>query len=236
MQLNSTSLQPPPVSAQTVRKTSWHLRSAWAKCRRGTQGVSTIEFALVLPIFMVLGLYGTEIAHMATVNMQVSQIATSVADNASRLGQTDNSAVTPTVTEADVDSIMNGAIEQGAAIGLEVNGRVILTSLERDSATSKQYIHWQRCTGALDRDSRYGDDGSDNGLTGEALAGLGRDALVRADAGKSVMFVEVYFEYQPLFASFVQQGMVFRQEAAFMTRDDRSILPGVTGAGGTSGC
>jgi hypothetical protein len=203
---------------------------------RRQDAVSTVEFALVLPVFMILGLYGTEIAHMATVNMTVSQIATSVADNASRLGQTDNSAVTPTVTEADVDSVMNGAIEQGAAIGLQANGRVILTSLERDSATGKQYIHWQRCAGTLDRDSRYGNDGLLNGLVGTAIAGLGRNALVRADAGKSVMFVEVYYEYQPLFASFVPAGTVFRQEAAFMTRDDRSIAPGVTGGGGTSDC
>ncbi len=210
--------------------------SAWASLSGRQDGVSTVEFGLVLPVFMILGLYGTEIAHMATVNMTVSQIATSVADNASRLGQTDNSAVTPTVTEADIDSVMNGAIQQGAAIGLQANGRVILTSLERDSATGKQYIHWQRCAGGLERESRYGDDGAHNGLSGTALAGLGRDALVRADAGKSVMFVEVYYEYQPLFASFVSEGTVFRQEAAFMTRDDRSILPGVTGAGGSSDC
>lgn len=199
-------------------------------------GVSTVEFGLVLPVFVILGLYGTEIAHMATVSMTVSQIATSVADNASRLGQTDNSAVTPTVTEADIDSVMNGAIAQGAAIGLEVHGRVILSSLERDGASGKQYIHWQRCAGDLDRESRYGDDGARSGLSGTALAGMGRNALVRADAGKSVMYVEVYYEYQPLFASFVSEGTVFRQEAAFMTRDDRSIVPGVTGAGGNSDC
>ena len=73
-----------------------------------------IEFALVLPLFLLLGLFGTEMAHMTTVNMQVSQLATSLADNASRLGQTDNSAVTPTISEVDIDSVMTRSCGTGS--------------------------------------------------------------------------------------------------------------------------
>ncbi|MFD1959708.1 TadE/TadG family type IV pilus assembly protein [Novosphingobium panipatense] len=141
------------------------------RLKRDQRGVSFMEFALILPILVTLGFYGTELAWMATVNMQVGQIASTVADNASRLGQTDNSAVSPTVTETMVDSVMTGALVQGSSFKFEDNGRIILSSLERDSATGRQYIHWQRCRGKLAVVSRYGREKA--GLTGTTLAGMG---------------------------------------------------------------
>lgn len=117
------------------------LRSALLRLLRDTRGVSLIEFAYILPVFITLGMLGAEVAWMASINMQVSQVALSLADNASRLGQTDNSSVTPTITEGDIDSIMSGAIRQGASYNLATRGRVILSSLEYDEASGKQFIH-----------------------------------------------------------------------------------------------
>ena len=121
-------------------------------------GVSIVEFALVLPVLLTLGLFGTEIARMATVNMTVSQLAVSLADNASRLGQTDNAAVAPTITENNVDAVLGGALRDGESIGLEENGRIILSSLEFDGFTDSQFIAWQRCRGDRDAESNYGND------------------------------------------------------------------------------
>jgi hypothetical protein len=208
-----------------------------ARLRRERSGNATIELALVLPLLMTMGMYGTEIAYMATVNMQVSQIATSLADNASRLGQTDNSSVTPTVSEADIDSIMGGTMRQGSGIGLNENGRLILTSLEKHSLTGRQYIHWQRCSGDLDRDSDYGNDSNKNGLTGTAMQGLGKPgSLITAPSGSAVMYAEVFYQYQPLFGSAFVGNVTFKKEAAFLVRDDRNLTPGVTGTGGSSHC
>lgn len=208
---------------------------------RSTSGISMIEFALVLPVFLSLGLFGAEIAYMTTVNMQVNQIAVAVADNASRLGQTDNSAVTPTVTEADVDSVMQGALHQGENIDFDKRGRIILTSFERDSATNRQFIHWQRCSGELDRTSAYGNDSDKNGLTGTEILALGRPGKeVTVEAGNAVMFVEVFYEHDPLFAEMFVGPLTFKQEAAFVIRDDRNLRatnqPGITGTGGLSHC
>ena len=137
---------------------------------RCESGLALIEFAVSTPVILSLAMAGTEIANMTTTNLKVSELAVSVADNASRLGQTDNTGVSPSVTEGDVDSIMYGALRQGGTIDFENKGRVILTSLERDTATGNQYIHWQRCRGNLDRDSRYGDAGTHNGLNGDQCA------------------------------------------------------------------
>lgn len=202
-----------------------------------TAAVAAVEFAFILPLFISLGLVGTEIAYMATVNMQVSQVALSLADNASRLGQTDNSSVTPTVTESDIDSIMAGALKQGEAYDLEHKGRIILSSLEYDKATGKQFIHWQRCRGDFGRLSAYGDDKNNNGLKGTQILGVGQaNNKILASPDSAVMVAEVYYDYSGLFTNLLPSKPVFRQEAIFTIRDDRNLTPGVTGSGGESSC
>lgn len=203
---------------------------------RSTSGVAVMEFALVLPVLLSLGLFGAEIAYMTTADMQVNQIAVSVADNASRLGQTDNTAVTPTVTEADIDAVMQGALHQGQNIDFAERGRIILSSLEHDRATNRQFIHWQRCSGVLDETSDYGNDSNRNGLTGTPIAGL----KVTAQAGSAVMLVEVFYRYEGLFADMFTDNITFKSEAAYVIRDDRNLRAtnqsGVTGSGGMSHC
>lgn len=202
-----------------------------------SRGNATIEFALILPLLLTLGLYGTELAYMASVRMEVGELASSVADNASRLGQTDNSGVTPTITESDINSLMNGAIEQGKSFKFVDHGRLILTSLEVDPATGKQWIHWQRCTGSqTTRTSAYGNQTNKNGINGPVIEGLGK-SKVTAAAGAPVMFVEVFYDYQPLFGSmYVKDQASFKQEAAYQVRDDRNLTPGITGTDGKADC
>lgn len=188
-------------------------------------GNSLIEFAVALPLLLTLGMYGIELANMASINMQVSQVAMAVADNASRLGQTDNSAITPTIYNTDIDSVMTGAMKQGNSISLQANGRVILSSLEKDTATGRQYIHWQKCRGNLGQNSAYGITGY--GLTGTAFTGLGKSGTISANTNSAVMFVEVYYSYKPLFGTMFVNNVKFSQEAAFIIRDDRNLAAGV---------
>lgn len=212
-----------------------------AALRRSTSGTAVVELALTLPILSALGMYGVEVAYMASVNMQISQIALEVADNASRLEQTDNVGVAPTVTETDIDSVMISATRTGESFGFADNGRVILSSLERDPATGKQFIHWQRCTGSLQVTSQYGNDSDTNGLNGGSITGMGSGSTaIKAPAGVAVMFVEVVYDYRGIFGSLFVRDMRFHQEAAYMVRDSRDLrasnTSGVTGGGGNSQC
>lgn len=204
---------------------------------RDTSGVSVVEAAIVTPFILGIALYGAEVAYLTTVDMKMSEIALSLADNASRIGQTDNSVVTPTVKEADINEVMRGAQEQAAGLDFQANGRIILSSLERDATTGKQYIHWQRCYGNLDRESAYGNDGDRNGLNGPVLPGMGDGPTkITAAASSAVMFVEVYFRYTGLFGNTYVSNRTLRKEGAFMIRDQRNLTPGVTGGGGTYPC
>jgi Flp pilus assembly pilin Flp len=204
-------------------------------------GASLVEFAMVFPVISVMGMFGIEIAFMASVNMQISQIALQVADNASRLEQTNNNTVAPTVTEGGIDSVMTGAVKVGERFNFTGNGRVILSSLERDPASGKQFIHWQRCSGSLLVPSAYGNDTDSNGLNGSILNGMGSGATkVQASNGVAVMFVEVVYDYQGIFGTLFVSNMQFRQEAAYLVRDTRDLravdVSGVTGGGGDSHC
>lgn len=196
-----------------------------SRVRKSISGVALTEFAIVAPVFISVGLFGFEVSYMAVTKMKVNQIALSVADNASRLGQTDNSAVPPTITEDEVTAILDGADKQGGSIELKTNGRIILSSLEYDPATDRQFIHWQRCYGDKDIDSAYGNDTDKNGLTGAELEGMGRGATKAvAPPGEAVMFVEIYYEYPPVFSSAFVSDVEFSEEAAFIIRDDRTLL------------
>lgn len=213
------------------------LNQARARLAADRGGVAAIELALCLPPLLLLGMYGAEIAYMASVNIEISQLALSVADNASRLGQTDNSGVTPTITQADVDAVLFGAIKQGEAFGFAEHGRIVLSSLERDSATGKQYIHWQRCRGGLARGSAYGNDSDRNGLSGPEIAGLGSGRQkVMAKSGSAVMFAEVYYQHRGLFGTMYTGTVAMEREAAYIVRDDRNLAAGVTGTNSQSRC
>lgn len=204
-------------------------------------GVAAVEFALILPVLTGFGMMGTELSWMAMVNLQISQMALAVADAGSRLEQTNNNAVAPTVTEADVDSVMIGAEKMGERFKFKENGRVILSSLEKDPATGKQFIHWQRCFGNLKVNSEYGNDSTNNGLNGPVLVSMGSGThKVTAPAGVAVMFVEVFYDYEGLFGSMFVKNLQFKQEAAYMVRDIRDLrasnVTGVTGGGSKSPC
>ena len=213
------------------------LMSFLNRLRRSESGVALIEFAYSMPIFLSIGVAGIEVADMAVTRMQVAQIALGAADNAARLGQTDNGAVAPTVREADVDALLKGTAQEASNIDLIQNGRIILSSIEYDNDTGRQYIRWQRCIGDLARSSAYGDDGSDNGKSGSPLPKIGKSSNpVEADADNAVMLVEVFYEHEGLFSPFFISTVNLNREATFLVRDDRDLVPGLTGGASASPC
>ena len=187
----------------------WHCQDA----------VTIIEFALVLPLIMTLGLYGIEIAYMASTNMEVSQLALTLADNAARMEQTDNSGIIPSVTEADINSVIKGVTKQGSGVNFTANGRAIISSLEVNAGGS-QYIHWQRCQGSYGASSAYGVQGTV--LANQTGLGSGSNKI-KANVGSAVMFAEVFYQYKGIFGSMFVRPTQFKQEAAFIIRDARNL-------------
>ena len=189
---------------------------------RSSSGAALVEFALALPLLLTAGLWGAEVAHKAIMQMRISQIAVLVADNASRIGE--NSLLGETkLYEADIDDVLLGAeVQGGSAFGLYDRGRVILSSLEVVPDTEdRQYIHWQRCMGRRHHLSRFG-------ITGDGLhsnmPGMGPPGEeIQAVSGEAVMFVEVVYEYEPLFSNVFVKTTELSATAAFNVRQNRDL-------------
>ncbi len=199
-------------------------------------GLALIEFALSLPIILAAGGYGVELSYLAITNMRVSQSALNLADNAARVGN-DIGAGVFSLREADVNDIFQGVRLAGTGFNLTTNGRITLSSLENVKQSFDtsyvQRIHWQRCLGlksGTDYTSHYGTTsnsaGSDAtaGKKGTASSGMGEPgSTVKAPQDGGVMFVEINYEYQPLFGTLFIQPRTIRYAASLMVRDNRDF-------------
>ena len=208
-------------------------RSLARRLRRDTSGLALLEFALSLPLFLGLGMFGVEVAWLAVTSMNVSQVSLTVADNAARMGQTSSSSTVKTIYRSDVNSIFAGAAKQGESIDLLENGRIVLTSLETVPGSDRQLIRWQRCTGDRPYVSRYGPQLT-NEVATPAFVGMGpTGSEIRAPENDAVMYVEVYYEYKGLFGDMFLSNRLIKHEAAFPIRDDRNLSAGVADDGAT---
>lgn len=201
-----TSLRPLRKLARTLRQ-----------CR---SGVAMIEFAFAAPILLTMGLVGSETAYFAITHMRVSQVAMQVADNASRVGELDM-IVARQVFERDINEVLVGAEKYGESFKLFENGRVIVSSLQRN-ADGGQTIRWQRCRGAKVHNSSFGVEGV--GATGTSFQGMGPTGRqIQASQGTAVMFVEVVYDYKPLTPFSAFGNRVITYTAAFNIRDNRDL-------------
>lgn len=200
------------------------------------RGVALTEFALTLPIILMIGGWGIELAFLARTNLQISQYALNLADNASRVGVETNAGVT-SLRETDVNDVLQGVKLEGGMIDLTTHGRITLSSLENIQQTYDdaltQRVHWQRCIGVKSGtgyDSSYGvtktkDGTADTPDTAGTLMpdGMGgTDSKVNAPPNSGVMFVEINYEYQPLFGTMFVEPRIIHYVGSFMVRDNRN--------------
>lgn len=187
---------------------------------KNTSGVAMTEFAIGAPFLLTAGLWGTELANYALVNMKVGQLAVHIADNASRVGDT-STLQNRKIYEGDINDVIYGAqIQGGPGIGLYDNGRVMISSLEfrDDGAEGEQFIHWQRCRGAKTVASGFGDEGD---ILADGMGPEGREVI--AQEGDAVIFVEINYTYQPLISASFLGSPDIHSIASFTVRDDRDL-------------
>ncbi|MFS0735912.1 TadE family protein [Sphingomonas sp. 1P06PA] len=189
------------------------------RLRGDTRGLAMIEFAMILPVLLILIMYMLELANYALVRQQVSQLALLVVDNGSRIGAQSVARNKP-ITEGDINDVLTGAALQAGGLDIGRRGRIILTSLEVNAAKTGQWLHWQRCTGALAHPSSYGSQG--DGATGSSVTGMGPpNGRVAAITGVPAMFVEIGYRYRPLISAAWAPSSDIVETAAMLVRDDR---------------
>lgn len=195
----------------SVAQRMWRRTTRLRDC---TSGLALTEFAFSLPILLTLGLCGLETANYAMAHLRVSNIAMLAADNAAR--------VRDGIDEADVIEVLLGAKMTGQGIDFANNGRIILSSIEPNSAgsegaTTGQWIRWQRCDGRKNVTSHYGAE--DKGRNDASLQYMGTAANpISAQAATAVVVAEVEYDYQPIIPNSFLSGRTIRYESAFNVR------------------
>jgi len=200
-------------------------RALLRRLARSRSGLAMTEFALAAPLLMTAGLYGTEVAWLALTHLKVSQTAMHIADNGSRIGDT-SMRENRRIDESDLNDVFFGAdVQAGPSLDLFNRGRVIVSSLEvvPGSTSNQQYIHWQRCMGVKQFASSYGEAG--DGLGDPSFAGMGPDGdkVTAYDEDDAVIFVEISYNYEPLFGDVFVQDPVVHVYGAFNVRDSRDL-------------
>lgn len=194
------------------------LRCPRTRLTKDTRGLALLEFALALPVLVVLIMGGAEIANYTITRQRVSQLALQIADNASRIGDQSVLRNRP-ISERQINDLFTGANLQAGSLDLARQGRVFLSGLTVN-AQNGQWLQWQRCYGALGATSHYGVQG--DGASGTSFPGMGPpSAKVLATASGPVVFAEVAVTYKPVISSkWVPSGAII-EIAALAVRDDR---------------
>lgn len=198
------------------------LHAEGRRLRGDTSGVALLEFAISLPVVLLMTLTGAELTNYITTKMRVSQIALHLADNAARIG-TGSLLSAKTISESDINDLLTGAEMQSGELGLFTNGRVIISSIEPDTTNAgKSQIRWQRCKGnKTSWGSSYGSAGATN-LTGVGPSGR----QVSAPTNGVTMFVEVRYQYTPLIKTSLSPTSEINEIASMMVRDRRDTSSG----------
>lgn len=200
------------------------LRSLLNRIRHSRTGVAMTEFALAAPLLLTAGLYGTEVAWLALTHLKISQTAMQVADNASRIGDT-SMLENRRIYESDINDVFFGSdLQAGPSIDLYNRGRLIVSSIEVvPGSAGQQYIHWQRCMGTKRWDSSYGGEGA--GLNDPNFKGMGPagEEVTAFDEDDAVIFVEIAYDYEPLFGDVFIKNPLINVHGAFNVRDSRDL-------------
>lgn len=187
------------------------------RLRDDRRGLALLEFAFILPIFLLMILTGAELTNYVITRMRVSQVALQLADNAARIG-TGSQLAAKTISEVDINDLLIGAGIQTAELDLYNRGRVIVASVEPNASPNienKYKIGWRRCRGSKSYSESYTKNALYNG-------GVGPDGrqIIAPDDG-ATMFVEVVYDYKPLIKTSLAPSTSITEIASMMVRDRR---------------
>lgn len=149
--------------------------------QRRSLGAAAVEFALTLPIWVLLLLGTTDIAYMMIISQRVDRIAYSVTDIVTQ---------SDVVTQTDLNNILLAAGQLMQPFSFGEDGVVIITSLYKPSGQPTQ-ISWQYTGGgSLSRVSKIG-------LPGGSAPIL--PAELTLSDNENLIVAEVYYIFNPMF-------------------------------------
>jgi Flp pilus assembly protein TadG len=160
-------------------------------CRAGNVAV---EFALALPVLIMLMLASAELARFVILHQKMDRVATTISDLVSRA---------ETISESELQDIFTAAGEVATPFRLADLGVVIVSSVTNPDG-SGPIVAWQRSGGgAYSGTSQIGIEGDDATL----------DADFEVREGETAIISEVYFDFAPFLSEMIVAPQVIYRTA-----------------------
>jgi Flp pilus assembly protein TadG len=154
------------------------------KFLKDERGVTAIEFALVLPIVILILLGCFEVPRYVLIFQKIARTSSGVAD---LVAQADEP-----LTRNQMNDIFAAGKIMMQPYDVITNGKIYVTSVNNPSGAGVE-LTWQR----------------DNGGTGPAsriTAPTDIPAAIRPASNEEVLAAEVFFTYQPIFSTLIYSG------------------------------
>ena len=171
-------------------------RLGWILSRfvRDDRGIAVVEFALILPILLVLWIGGVEVTTALSVDRRLNNLAASLGDLVAR---------SKTVTHSEVDNIFN--IAPGAMYPYSNTGLSMRITAVKISDSGSATVSWSRAKGSK---PAYSDNTSMNGVV---------PATLRIPKSQ-VIVSEVYFTYAPAVGYVITGSLALEDRMFFVPR------------------
>lgn len=165
-----------------------------ARLQRDVAGNVAVEFALVLPVLMLLMLGSAEMARFVILHQKVDRVAVTMSDLVARA---------ETITESQLDDIFIAADQVAQPFDLANLGIVIVSSITNEDGDGAT-IAWQRTGGGTASHT------SQLGAQGDP-ANLLADFDVRE--GETAIIAEVFYDFQPFLSDLIVEPQTLYRRA-----------------------
>ncbi|MGI9508118.1 MAG: TadE/TadG family type IV pilus assembly protein [Geminicoccaceae bacterium] len=162
--------------------------------RRHDRGNVVVEFALVLPVLLMMMLASAELGRFVLLNQKIDRVAITMSDLVARA---------ETISESELDDIFNAAAHVAEPFDLGGSGRVVISSVTNVGGGGAT-VAWQRTGGGSFITA------SEIGAEGET-ADLPDDFAVRD--GETAIISEVFFDFEPFLSEVIVSPRVIYRRA-----------------------
>lgn len=167
---------------------------------RDNRGVAAIEFALLLPILMVLMIGSLEVTMKIWSTQKAEKLSVTLADVI---------AQSQTVTQSDLIKLTGSVDRIMDPFPFGTEGVVIISSVYRAQDTEDVKVNWQfKTTGSLSVVSKLGLEGADADLPDD----------LALNERENVIVAEVFYKYKPIAPGLMFEESVVYRRAFFKPR------------------
>ncbi|WP_373086954.1 TadE/TadG family type IV pilus assembly protein [Sneathiella sp.] len=178
---------------------------------RNHRGVAMTEFALMLPVLMLLTAGSFEVARYTLMTQKMDRIAATLSDLIARSN-------VETITETEISNIIDSALFMAQPFDISTGNMIILTSVQGRTGQAPEILS-QRVSGSISGvSSPIGSTVGGNAILPTAFPDTGSGETLAN--GETLIVAEAYFNYSPYLTGGIGffGNMLIRGRAYFRPR------------------